>query len=156
MSKKLKYPSPTSGTFPSKTSRIVAPLNVENLFRIDAIRISKILEQIQYAIIAFIIAFSIGTMTDRLFPLEKNIREISIYKLWADVILQLCIIVISAYYIPKIARSFPFLFALSDDYIVSKHGESLSGVVLAMDIIFIGVQKNFLQRISILQERYYP
>ena len=47
------------------------------------------------------------------------------------------------------------MFSLSDDYIVSKHGESLAGVVLAMDIIFIGVQKNFLQRISILQDRYY-
>lgn len=128
----------------------------DSILNMDAIRISKFLEQIQYAIIAFVIAFFVGSFTDRLFPLQKNIEEISNLELWRDILLQMCVIIISAYYISKIARTVPFFFSLTKDYVISAHGESAAGAGLAMALIFVNVQKNFQKRLSLLRDRYHP
>lgn len=128
----------------------------EKVVRIDAIRVSKLLEEIQYAIIVFIIAFFIGSMTDKFFPISKTPEITTNFELIRDILLQLVLIVISAYYIVKIAKVFPFMFSLSDKYIPSAHGESNAGAGLAMAIIFVSVQKNFQSRISLLKNRFYP
>lgn len=131
-------------------------LNFEKLIRFDSIRISKLLEQIQFTIIVFFIAFFIGSMTDKLFPLNKTPDQTTDYELIRDLLLQLILIVITAYYIMKIAHVIPFFFSLSDKYVPSAHGESSAGGSLAMAIIFVGVQKNFQARLSLLKSRYYP
>lgn len=128
---------------------------IDSILNMDAIRISKFLEQIQYAIIAFVIAFFVGSFTDKLFPLQKNINDISNLELWRDTLLQMSVIIISAYYISKVARSVPFYFALTKDYIISGHGESAAGAGLAMALIFVNVQRNFQKRLSLLRDRYY-
>jgi hypothetical protein len=130
--------------------------DVERLIRFDTVRISKLLEQIQFAVIVFIIAFFVGSMTDRLFPLPKEPSQISDFDLYKDLFLQLCLIVISAYYITKIAKIIPFFFSLSSAYVPSSHGENMAGAGLAMAIIFVGVQKNFQARIAVLKSRFYP
>lgn len=129
---------------------------VERLLRVDTVRVSKLLEQIQFAVIVFIIAFFVGSMTDKLFPVPKEADKISDFDLYRDLFLQLCLIVISAYYITKVAKVIPFFFSLSDKYVPSSHGENLAGAGLAMAIIFVGVQKNFQTRIGILKNRFYP
>jgi hypothetical protein len=128
---------------------------LERLLRIDTVRVSKLLEQIQFAVIVFIIAFFVGSMTDRLFPIQKEAEKITDFVLYRDLFLQLCLITISAYYITKITKVIPFFFSLSDKYIPSSHGENMAGAGLAMAIIFIGVQKNFQTRIGILKNRIY-
>ena len=70
---------------------------VERLFRFDTVRISKLLEQIQFAVIVFFISFFIGSMTDKLFPLPKDFSQISDLDLYKDLFLQLCLIVINIY-----------------------------------------------------------
>jgi len=127
----------------------------ESLVRFDAVRVSKLLEQIQFAIIVFVIAFFVGSMTDKLFPITKDTESMHDYELWRDIFLQLALIVISAYYISKVAKLIPFFFSLTEQYIPSGHGESAAGAALAMAIIFVGVQKNFQARIAILKTRYY-
>jgi hypothetical protein len=130
--------------------------DVERLLRFDTIRVSKLLEEVQSAIIVFVIAFFIGSMTDRLFPIPQNVEKISNLDLFRDLLLQLALIVVSAYYINKIAKVIPFFFSLNEKYVPSLHGESLAGAGLAMAIIFVGVQKNFQTRIGILKNRFYP
>jgi hypothetical protein len=130
--------------------------DVERLLRVDTVRVSKLLEQIQFAVIVFVIAFFIGSMTDKLFPLPKDLDNITNFNLYKDLFLQLCLIVISAYYITKVAKIIPFFFSLSDKYVPSSHGENMAGAGLAMAIIFVGVQKNFQTRIGILKNRFYP
>lgn len=130
--------------------------DVERLLRFDTVRVSKLLEQIQFAVIVFVIAFFVGSMTDKLFPVPKDVENISDFDLYKDLFLQLCLIVISAYYITKLAKVIPFFFSLSDKYIPSSHGENMAGAGLAMAIIFVGVQKNFQARIAILKNRFYP
>jgi hypothetical protein len=132
------------------------PSDVERLLRFDTVRVSKLLEQVQFAVIVFIIAFFVGSMTDKLFPLPKEADKMSDFNLYKDLFLQLCLIVISAYYITKVAKVIPFFFSLSDKYIPSSHGENMAGAGLAMAIIFVGVQKNFQARIGILKNRFYP
>lgn len=130
--------------------------SIENLLRVDTVRASKLLEQIQFAIIVFIIAFFVGSYTDKLFPVKKNVESITDFELYKDLLLQLCLIVISSYYITKLVKIIPFFFKLSNQYIPSSHGESMAGASLAMAIIFVGVQKNFQTRIGILKNRFYP
>jgi hypothetical protein len=130
--------------------------DVERLLRFDTVRVSKLLEQIQFAVIVFVIAFFIGSMIDKLFPVQKDVENISNLNLYKDLFLQLCLITISAYYITKIAKVIPFFFSLSQNYVPSSHGENMAGANLAMVIIFVGVQKNFQTRIGILKNRFYP
>jgi hypothetical protein len=130
--------------------------DVERLLRVDTVRASKLLEQIQFAVIVFIIAFFVGSMVDKLFPVPKEAEKITDFELYRDLFLQLCLITISAYYITKIAKVIPFFFSLSDKYVPSSHGENMAGANLAMVIIFVGVQKNFQTRIGILKNRFYP
>lgn len=129
--------------------------NFERLIRFDTIRISKLLEMIQYAVIVFILAFLIGSATDSLFPLPKPEEKISDFDLYKDLFLQLCLIVISVYYITKIAQVIPFLFSLSDKYIPSAKDENMKGAGIALAIIFVGVQKNFQGRIELLKKKFY-
>lgn len=130
--------------------------SIESLLRVDTIRASKLLEQIQFAVIVFIIAFFVGSYTDKLFPIKKDVENITDFELYKDLLLQLSLIVISSYYITKLVKIIPFFFTLSDKYIPSAHGESMAGANLAMAIIFVGVQKNFQSRITILKNRFYP
>lgn len=130
--------------------------SIESLLRVDTVRASKLLEQIQFAVIVFIIAFFVGSYTDKLFPVKKDVENITDFELYKDLLLQLCLIVISSYYITKLVKIIPFFFKLSDRYIPSAHGESMAGANLAMAIIFVGVQKNFQSRITILKNRFYP
>ena len=128
----------------------------ERLTRFDLVRVSKLLEEVQFAVIVFIISFAVGSMTDRLFPVPKDIQSISTFDLIKDLFLQLILITITAYYIMKVAHVIPFFFSLTDKYIPSAHGESSAGGGLAMAIIFVGVQRNFQARIGILKSRFYP
>jgi hypothetical protein len=129
--------------------------NFERLIRFDAIRVSKLLEMIQYAVIVFILAFFIGSATDSLFPLPRPEEKISDFNLYKDLFLQLCLIVISIYYINKIAQIIPFFFSLSDKYVPSAKEENIKGAGIALAIIFVGVQKNFQGRIALLKKKFY-
>jgi hypothetical protein len=130
--------------------------DVERLLRFDTVRVSKLLEQTQFAIIVFVIAFFVGSMTDKLFPISTEPEKLSDWELWRDLFLQLALIAISAYYIKKVAAIIPFFFSLSDKYVPSSKGESMAGAGLAMAIIFVGVQRNFQARLNLLKNRYYP
>lgn len=136
------------------SGKFFASPEVDRLVRFDTIRLSKLLEEVQFAIIVFIIAFFIGTWTDRLFRIRKPANETSDMELIRDIALQLSLIVISAYYIMKIAHVIPFFFSMNNNYVPSSHGESSAGGGLAMAIIFISVQKNFQARIAELKLRF--
>jgi hypothetical protein len=126
--------------------------NLEKLTRFDTIRLSKLLEQVQFSVIAFIITFFLGIYADKLFPVKED--STSEFDLWRDTLLQLAVITIGAYYVIKISKVIPFLFSLDNRYIAGSHGENVFGAGLAMSIIFVSVQKNFGARISKLKALY--
>ena len=130
-------------------------MSVNRLLKFDLIRVSKLLEEVQFVIIAFVISFVIGRYIDKFFPIDSKIDDISNMDLIKSITLQLALIGISGYYIMKITSIIPFVFSLTNQYIPSSHNESATGAALAMSIIFVGVQKNFQSRIGLLKTRFY-
>lgn len=126
--------------------------NLEKLTRFDTIRFSKLFEIVQFTVIVFVLAFFIGSYTDKLFPIKEG--EVSDFDLWRDTLLQLAVISISAYYVIKAAKVIPFLFSVDSRYVSGSHGENVFGAGLAIAIIFVYVQKNFGARLSALKVRY--
>lgn len=130
--------------------------NAERLFRFDLIRATKILEMVQYAAITFILTFFLGMAIDRVFPINENNEEgIDNYFLFENLGLQLFLIVITSYYIKMFINLVPVLISLSNGYQKSMNYEDQIGISTAQAIMFIGVQKNFSKRLSILIDRFY-
>ncbi len=127
--------------------------NYTRLFRFDSIRISKLLEILQNSFIVFILSFFLGTFIDKFFKSEDVEKEDAFTLSW-KIVLQFTLIVIFAYYIRKVVDIIPFFFSLTKDYVPSKKGEKATGVSLAMAIVFVGVQKNFLERLTRLRNLY--
>jgi hypothetical protein len=127
----------------------------ESLVRVDLVRASKLLQQVQTTLLVFVLAFAIGSIIDRLFPVVGNPEDISHLALFRDLTIQLSLITIAAFYIMKVAAIIPFYFSLSSEYVPNSHGEAAAGAGLAMALIFGGVQKNFQARINVLKARIY-
>jgi hypothetical protein len=126
----------------------------KSLIRFDKIRASKLLELIQDGLIIFTLAFIIGSFLDKFFKINKPDDEISNTRLVLEVVLQFSIIIVLAYYIGKIAQTIPFMLSLTSDYESNLKGEASSSAGLAMAIIFVGIQKNFLYKIGLLRKRF--
>jgi hypothetical protein len=126
--------------------------NTERLLRFDLVRLSKLLEIVQFGLVIFVIAFYVGSFIDNLFPdvTEKTPNSILI----RDLALQMSLLLIAAYYIRKIGEIVPFLFSLTKDYKPSLKGEAAFGGAIAMTIIFAGVQRKFLDKITLLKNRF--
>lgn len=126
--------------------------NVERLLRFDTIRISKLLEMIQDGIIIFILAFYLGSAIDKFCGVADE--KMTNTELWGWVILQLIINIVAIYYIRKIAEVIPFMFSLNSGYISNKKGEVDAASGFVSSIIYIGVQKNFQNKIGLLKSRF--
>lgn len=126
--------------------------NVERLFRFDTIRMSKLLEMIQDGIIIFILAFYLGSIIDKLCGVLDE--KMSNTQLWGYIILQLVINIVAIYYIRKVAEVIPFVLSLNNSYTSNKKGEVDAATGFVSSIIFISVQKNFQEKLSLLKTRY--
>lgn len=126
--------------------------NVERLFRFDTIRISKLLEMIQDGIIIFILAFYLGSVIDKLCGVLDE--KMSNTQLWGYIILQLIINIVAIYYIRKVAEVIPFVLSLNSSYMSNKKGEVDAATGFVSSIIFVSVQKNFQEKLSLLKTRY--
>lgn len=128
---------------------------LERLTRFDLIRVSKLLEIIQDAIIIFAIAFYVGSALDRFFhklkPVDDNMSDMELVGI---LLAQFVSIVIVAYYIRKLVDVIPFFFSLSSQYVSNQKNEAESAAGLAMSIILISVQKNFGSKLNLLKARY--
>lgn len=126
--------------------------NVERLFRFDTIRLSKLLEMIQDGIIIFILAFYLGSVIDKLCGVLDE--KMSNTQLWGYIILQLIINIVAIYYIRKVAEVIPFVLSLNSSYMSNKKGEVDAATGFVSSIIFVSVQKNFQEKLSLLKTRY--
>ena len=129
--------------------------NVDRLLRFDLVRGSKLLEETQSAIIVFVMAFFVGIYVDKLFPLEQDPTTVSNMSLLKNMMMQLVLISISAYYIVKVAHVIPFFFSLTNSYVPSLHNETGAGAGLALSIVFVSVQRNFQARLGLAKTRFY-
>jgi len=122
---------------------------LNKLLSFDLIRISKLLELIQYTVLYTILTLPLSILVENIFPAED--RDKSNWIIIFEIIFQMVILAIVVFYIQKIVKLIPFLFPLVKNYEAHKifeyHGE------ITIGFIFIGSQINIVDKIEILSER---
>ena len=128
---------------------------LKNIFTFDLIRLQKLLEISQSMILGLVCGFYMGYLIDHLFPVYVESENKSNIKLFMEVMLQMIVLGIGAYYIKKILRLIPFLFKLSSDYVPSLKKEGLLGLNVGMGLIFVSNQTNLREKLVALRERMF-
>ena len=135
--------------------------DIKNLFRFDAIRISKLLEIAQYTILAFILGFFFGGTLNKYMPNIQfdNVLEQSTPELFVDILLNVFFIAIALYYSEKILKTIrrfiPFYFSLSKKYVPCMKNECLLGTTMGLSISFINSMPNFIDKINKLYNKIF-
>lgn len=126
---------------------------MDNILRIDGIRISKLIEMTQYAIIGLVMGILTGGFLNKFFP--KYGKRKSLLRLLFEIILQLMLAVIAIYYTTKIIKSLPFLFHFDKNYVPSKKDENIRGLTIGMSLTFIISQHHLVNKIRRVAEKIY-
>jgi len=135
--------------------------HLDNLVRLDAIRLSKLLEISQYTILAFILGFISGSILNDYLPdvnIDKNTDQ-SDLELILDILLNTFLIAISVYYSHKLLNlvkvAVPFYFSLSKKYISCKKNECTVGIALGFSLSFMGSMTKYKNKIKKLHDRLF-
>lgn len=121
----------------------------KKLITFDKIRIYKLLEIIQFIIIYTLLAIPISGLIEDIFPYSDNTK--STLRILIEILLQTITLGIIIFYIQKIAKLLPFIFHNDKTYKIHTTSEYEGYTVLS--VIFLGTQKNLLNKISILHKR---
>tara|TARA_B100001057_G_C22762040_1_gene916213 strand:+ start:478 stop:879 length:402 start_codon:yes stop_codon:yes gene_type:complete len=123
--------------------------NLLRLMRHDDIRFLKLLEIIQYASLASLLSLGISHIINKYTPELDKTKGKSIILL--EVLFQLILLIIIAYYIKKFVEIFPFIGAgLSSKYVPSKKNEANVGVEFGLAYIFVASQIKLNEKITYL------
>jgi hypothetical protein len=119
---------------------------LKNVLKFDIIRLLKLLEISQYAILSFLLSVLVGGYLNDAFGIIK-IND-KIYILLIQAIFMIITISILTYYIRKLSMVpdfflTPIIKYYKIPYIPSKKNESLLGVIFGMGYVFIDTQHNF-------------
>jgi hypothetical protein len=133
----------------------------KNFFRIDKIRISKLLEIGQFTVLSFILGFVGGSFLNAHVPqlqFDDDPKQ-SASELIAEILLDVFLIAISLYYSHKILDmvrdNIPFLFSLDKKYIPCMKGECLRGVAVGFSLSYIASMKNFYKKVNKLRDKFF-
>lgn len=132
--------------------------NAERFVRFDTIRVCKLYELMQYTLITIPIAW-LGNSLVMLFlqKYAQNPDKYSVGQLIFTIIVAVMMIVVLAYYIPKlvviVAPLFPFQ---GSGYKPSMKGESMIGIGTAFGMFFYGSMVHFGSIVTNIGERIYP
>ena len=127
--------------------------NMERLIRFDAIRFLKLLEITQYAILSFFTAFYVSINLNNMTPpLDKKKSR---FKLFVEVVINIVLLTIIAYYIGKFVRIFPFLGKyFSNKYKPDSHNEASIGISVGLSYIYSKTQLVLADKIKFLIETF--
>lgn len=136
--------------------------NLKNVFRLDSIRIMKMIEICQFTLIGMILGILNAQFISRYilidfdednyvteeYPKEKGNRN---PLLWFHLLIDICVITITTYYLKKIARLIPFGFGfLNKKYISGLKGESATGFSVGIGFVYLRLLVNFQSRMDLL------
>ena len=134
---------------------------VSNFFRLDAIRLSKLLEIGQFTILAFILGFVSGSFLNNHVPqlqFDDDPKQ-STTELVAEILLDVFLISVSLYYSHKILNmikdNIPFMFSLSNKYIHCKKNECKTGVSFGFSLSYLSSMKNFGKKVDKLRSKLF-
>ena len=137
-----------------KRKKVNYSKKLNSLKRLDMIRVMKLLEFAQYAILATAAALITGPILNKsLFAAPHNKKSTS--TLLTEIFIEVGIIGVVIYYIKKIIHIIPFFFqSLYHKYIPSYHNEAMIGIAIGIDLVFNHTQTNLIEKINIVTQRY--
>jgi len=122
---------------------------LQKLFSFDLIRISKLLELIQYTVLYSILTIPLSILVENVFPAED--KDKSSLLIFVEIVIQMVILTLLVFYIQKIVKLIPFMFPLTKNY--KPHQSFEYNGEITIGFIFIGTQLNIMDKIDILTER---
>ena len=132
--------------------------HAERVIRFDTIRVCKLYELMQYTLLTIPLAWmgsSFVTMFLKKYAAEPD--KYSVGQLIFSIFLSVLMIVIFAYYIPKLVVVIPFLAPYQGSgYEPSKKDEAMIGVSMATGLFFFGSLPFFGSIVTNISERIYP
>ena len=138
---------------------------VESLFTFDCIRISRILETAQYAVIFGILAlfagWGIDQMVKSLYPQPNGVRgkckTFTYRQSWRVVgviLFQVMCSAVLAIYIRKLGDVVPFFFgSCSGRYIPHWKVKEVEGEI-AIALVYVGIQTNLIEALATLRQSF--
>lgn len=129
----------------------------ERFTRLDDIRVCKLLELFQYSLLAIPFAWmACGFILLFLKPYAENPDAFTVGQLIFAVFVGILMIVLFAYYIPKLILVIPPLYPYKGSgYIPSMKGESRTAVGYAMGIFFFSNMKHLGTILTNLSDRLW-
>ena len=121
---------------------------LDKLLRHDKIRAYKILEIIQYTIIYSVLGFLSAVLFDMCLP-NYN-AKVHIGRIVLETITQLVLFSVAIFYISKVAKLIPLVVENDSEYHPYLTEEYVGGI--ALGIMFIRVQPNFLDKLKHIAE----
>lgn len=131
--------------------------NAKRIFVFDSIRIHKLMEIIQYSILAFILAFLGASTVNYIAKRYRPFLQVdSTFTITIHLLMMTVMIVLLAKYIPKIIRIVPFLFWFDPEYKPDHHGEAGFGINAAMGLAFYTCIFNYYDHVAEFAYRIFP
>lgn len=128
---------------------------LNKLFLMNDVRGMEILESLQYGILYSVSAFLIGVSIDWAFPNFNE--ETKTHTLAWEVILQSLLVIVVVFYMRKLIKVVPFLFAFhwsgASKYRPYESAEYSGEVILSL--IFFSTQFNLIKKLDLLSRRFY-
>lgn len=126
---------------------------LSNLFHIDLVRLSKILEMIQFDAIMFFIALIVSSMLEK-YIFKFDHKDITNVDLLLSVFCQIFFNTVVLYYLQKVVLYIPFLFPLTTDYISNYQSEKTIGATIVIGLIFYRMQPSMNDKLTLIQKRF--
>lgn len=130
----------------------------ERLVRFDEIRMAKLYEIIQNTLFTIPLAFlSSGFILVFLKPYAEDPNKYTVGQLIFTVFVGIIMVVLGAYYIPKIVKVIPPLFPYQGSgYKPSLKGESSVGISFALGVFYFSNLRHLSTIIGNIGDRLYP
>jgi hypothetical protein len=135
---------------------------LQSLFRMDCIRVSRILETAQYAVLFGILTLIVGFGIDCLFrplypvvPKEEKLHGKRTLQVVGIILLQIMVSAVSVLYIRKVADIVPFVFEICPSrYIPHYKVKEIEGEI-AIALAFVGIQTSLIDNLAKLRQSYF-
>ena len=127
------------------------PDTLAKVFRINNIKIQKLLEISQYVFISYWLGNICGAALDAASPeLDENKP---LWRLFIEVSLHLIILTLIVYFVKRIADLIPFCCKYSSNYVSGKFGENTTGLIMGAGLIFTITQTKLKAKMVYLTQR---
>ena len=134
-----------------------------SLFRLDCVRINRILETVEYAAIYSFISLFVGSYIDhffdKLYPVKDKDEIETRRQMWITigfVCLQVIISAVAVLYIRKMGDLFPFLLNVCPSIYVEHYNVKEIEGEIAIALVYVGCQVNLMRQLEKLKVYLYP